>query len=125
VDRVEPLDGLDLNKHTLIDEQVDSKRGVEPQAFENDVHWSLAFNPVTDLRELACKDGLVDGLEEARAEVAMNPDRDIQYVAADLVDGLQTASLSASLREPVSYQSPAMVSAGPDEGAASPASRWR
>lgn len=44
---VQPLNRFDLDKHPLIDKQINPKRGVEAESFENNIDWALTLDPVS------------------------------------------------------------------------------
>jgi hypothetical protein len=102
----DPLDGLDLHHKPAIDDQVCLERGREADAFKFDIDDTLTFDPIAHPAQSFGKNGFVDALQEPGAEVAMEPESNIEHVAAYLIDVLHRRSSSPRLRassEPIKF----------------------
>src|SRR5687768_10805116 len=80
------IDRLDLYEQSFLDEDIDPERRIETEAFKLDVDWPLAGNLITHSGELRRQHRLIDRLQKPRTKLAMQADRQIEYVAAYLVD---------------------------------------
>jgi hypothetical protein len=90
VSGVEPLDRLHLDQQLVRNDQVDAEGGFESSAFEFDVDRPLAIDRISHVHELSREHRFIDGFEQPRPELAMQPDRQIQDLSGDAVQLVQT-----------------------------------
>src|SRR5437764_1445978 len=86
VDGGEPVDGLALNDHLVLDYQVGAEAVVEHQPVALEANRRLSVDLKPSLLERTEQDGFIDGLEQAGAEIAMDVDRRLDNGFGDVVE---------------------------------------
>ena len=94
----QPFDRLDLDEQSLVYKEVDAKCGIEPHSFKFNSYRSLTRDLIACRRQFAREDGFVDAFQKAGTEIAVDPQRKVEHVTADLVNVSHFFSASPRLR---------------------------
>jgi len=96
--RVQPFDGLNFDQKAMIDEQIDTKSCVETSPFKTYVDRHLPIDPISNLHQLSGKDSLIDTFQQPRTQVPVQPERQVEHIAAHDIYVPHDPSASPRLR---------------------------
>jgi len=85
MDRQNPLNRLDLDDESLLDEQVDAIRAVEPVALKHNGQFELPLDLQSRTSKYIAQTLIIRRLEQPTAEALMNVDRRTNDGTRDLV----------------------------------------
>jgi len=89
VDWQQPFDGLNLDDQPAVDQQVHLECPLDTDALEIDIDRLLTRNRISQLRQPRREHGLVHAFKQARPQIAMQSQGDVQNVTADGIDVTQ------------------------------------
>ncbi len=85
MDRHQPVYRFDFNHEPIIDEEIYPERRLEDHASEFGTNQPLSVDAVAHRFQPRGQESLVHRLEQARAQLAMQAERDVKDVAGNLV----------------------------------------
>ena len=82
----QPLGRFDFDNQATVNQQVNLECSFKAHSVKIDIDGTLASDGIAHPRQPACKKQLIDAFQQARPQFAMQLERYIENIAADLVD---------------------------------------
>ncbi len=108
VRRQDPLDGLQFQKHLLLNDNIGTESFIESNSFIQDWNRDLPFDLQTEIRQFPREDHLINSLQKSWPKLPVHIDRGLKHFRANivLVHSNGILYVSASLREFVFLEKP-------------------
>jgi hypothetical protein len=91
---------LDLDRQTIIDQQIDTRDLSKVDAIENDIDRPLPINFISHGSQTPGKKCLINAFQQPRTDLAMQTHRNPDHVMRNIIDmPSHVSAISAPLRE--------------------------